>query len=100
MSTLRPGCNTQLAVAKVALKCVQKHGHHTTWCEHWKLMTTWCGHAVAALLRQSRSSKQTDKKFLDLNKDLLMLFIDKSLVDTAKSIGNAPQNRLRRLWQT
>ena len=71
MLSLRTSCAKQQTAAVGALKFLIGRGIPTKWVAHWKIAQPGVDALVFQMLRSHRNSKESDKKFIALNRSKL-----------------------------
>lgn len=73
--TLRPGCARQLSLSMECLRFIERLSLHHTYAEQFSHIMGWVDTMLCAVLAKSRSQKISDKQFIDLNMDFLVLIL-------------------------
>ena len=87
ISTLRPACNKQLLVSKAAVSFCLKRQLHLKFKKLWDVLTKWVDGVYACMLRKSRTMKQTDAKFIEVNRKLMEMLFEGRVLEAAGGNG-------------
>eukprot|EP00974_Lingulodinium_polyedra_P028635 2758603-Lingulodinium_polyedra.AAC.1 len=93
LSTLGTKCFTkQLPVAMEGLRYISRLKLHRSFKEQFKVLSPWADQALINHYMATKSRTDPEKKFVELNKQVLTMFIDEVAVE--KVIEARQQNKL------